>query len=164
MHIKDKSRYFLCFGLTLMCSSIAFHLLEKSNFIVSGVTRYITIDGRFVSTELMEILINDNNFEAISEIKRAGLDVVNETYAKGEFIAKGQGLYNVSLNEEETDFDIKNEDDLFGYKKHIFSNRKLSFFKSVKVEEELDGHYKLVMLDSPVNRMIAVKVETLSAE
>lgn len=90
-----------------------------------------------------------------------------DIHTKGKFIRKSNGLFNVSLREERVDHgdvDFEHDDDMLVYDKYIESRKKLSFFKSVQVVEELPNQYMLIISNSPVKKMVAVKVEALPIE
>ena len=167
MFTKNKSVYFLLFCLCLMVVSIAYSLRSKNNVLVNSTTLYMTIDGDYMATEHMDVVISDENFEAVTVIKEAGLNNTLDIYTKGKFIRKSNGLFNVSLREERIDhgdIDFEHDDDMLVYDKYIEARKKLSFFKSVQVVEELPNQYMLIISNSPVKKMVAVKVEDLPIE
>ncbi|WP_241907401.1 hypothetical protein [Vibrio lentus] len=115
----------------------------------------------------MDVVISDGNFEAVTIIKEAGLNNTLDIYTKGKFIRKSNGLFNVSLREERVDhgdIDFEHDDDMLVYDKYIEARKKLSFFKSVQVVEELPNQYMIIISNSPVKKMVAVKVEDLPIE
>ncbi|MCC4792785.1 hypothetical protein [Vibrio lentus] len=127
----------------------------------------MTIDGDYMATEHMDVVISDGNFEAVTIIKEAGLNNTLDIYTKGKFIRKSNGLFNVSLREERVDhgdIDFEHDDDMLVYDKYIEARKKLSFFKSVQVVEELPNQYMIIISNSPVKKMVAVKVEALPIE
>ncbi|TKE85903.1 hypothetical protein FCV54_04970 [Vibrio sp. F12] len=167
MFTKNKSVYFLLCCLCLMLVSIAYSLRSKNNVLVNSTTLYMTIDGDYMATEHMDVVISDENFEAVTIIKGAGLNNTLDIYTKGKFIRKSNGLFNVSLHEERVDhgdIDFEHDDDMLVYDKYIEARKKLSFFKSVQVVEELPNQYMLIISNSPVKKMVAVKVEDLPIE
>ncbi|MCC4853357.1 hypothetical protein LMH67_22185 [Vibrio lentus] len=120
-----------------------------------------------MATEHMDVVISDGNFEAVTIIKEAGLNNTLDIYTKGKFIRKSNGLFNVSLREERVDhgdIDFEHDDDMLVYDKYIEARKKLSFFKSVQVVEELPNQYMIIISNSPVKKMVAVKVEALPIE
>lgn len=150
-----------------MLVSIAYSLRSKNNVLVNSTTLYMTIDGNYMATEYMDVVISDENFEAVTVIKEAGLNNTLDIYTKGKFIRKSNGLFNVSLREERVDhgdIDFEHDDDMLIYDRYIEARKKLSFFKSVQVVEELPNQYMLVISNSPVKKMVAVKVEALPIE
>lgn len=150
-----------------MLVSIAYSLRSKNNVLVNSTTLYMTIDGDYMATEYMDVVISDENFEAVTVIKEAGLNNTLDIYTKGKFIRKSNGLFNVSLREERVDhgdIDFEHDDDMLVYDRYIEARKKLSFFKSVQVVEELPNQYMLVISNSPVKKMVAVKVEALPIE
>jgi hypothetical protein len=150
-----------------MLVSIAYSLRSKNNVLVNSTTLYMTIDGNYMATEYMDVVISDENFEAVTVIKEAGLNNTLDIYTKGKFIRKSNGLFNVSLREERVDhgdIDFEHDDDMLVYDRYIEARKKLSFFKSVQVVEELPNQYMLVISNSPVKKMVAVKVEALPIE
>ena len=164
MFTKNKSIYFLLFCLCLMLVSIAYSLRSKNSALVNSTTLYMTTDGDYKATEHMDVVINDGNFEAVTAIKEAGLNYSWNIHTKGKFIRKSDGLFNVSLREERVDhrgIDFEHGDNMLVYDKYIESRKKLSFFKSVQVVEELPNQYKLIISNSPVKKMFAVKMEPL---
>lgn len=167
MFIKNKSVYFVLFCLCLMLASIAYNLRSKSNVLVNSKTLYMTVDGDYMATEHMEVVISDDNFEAVTVIKEAGLNNTLGIFTKGKFIHKSNGLFNVSLREERVDhgdIDFEHDDEMLVYDKYIEARKKLSFFKSVQVVEELPNQYMLIISNSPVKKMVAVKMEPLPIE
>ena len=50
------------------------------------------------------------------------------------------------------------------YDKYIESRKKLSFFKSVQVVEELPNQYMLIISNSPVKKMFSVKWNLYQSE
>lgn len=150
-----------------MLVSIAYSLRSKNNVLVNSTTLYMTIDGDYMATEHMDVVISDENFEAVTIIKEAGLNNTLDIYTKGKFIRKSNGLFNVSLREERVDhgdIDFEHDDDMLVYDKYIEARKKLSFFKSVQVVEELPNQYMIIISNSPVKKMVAVKVEALPIE
>ncbi|MFM2640130.1 hypothetical protein AAFX33_02440 [Vibrio chagasii] len=120
-----------------------------------------------MATENMDVVISEDNFEAVTVIKEAGLNNTLDIYTKGKFIRKSDGLFNVSLREERIDhgnIDFENDDEMLVYDKYIEARKKLSFFKSVQVVEELPNQYMLIISNSPVKKMVAVKMEPLPIE
>ncbi|MFM2660606.1 hypothetical protein AAFX15_10630 [Vibrio chagasii] len=120
-----------------------------------------------MATENMDVVISEDNFEAVTVIKEAGLNNTLGIYTKGRFARKSKGLFNVSLREERIDhgdIDFENDDEMLVYDKYIEARKKLSFFKSVQVVEELPNQYMLIILNSPVKKMVAVKMEPLPIE
>ncbi|MCG9560568.1 hypothetical protein AAFX31_10675 [Vibrio chagasii] len=120
-----------------------------------------------MATEHMDVVISDENFEAVTVIKEAGLNNTLGIYTKGRFVRKSKGLFSVSLREERIDhgdIDFENDDEMLVYDKYIEARKKLSFFKSVQVVEELPNQYMLIILNSPVKKMVAVKMEPLPIE
>ncbi|WP_240326206.1 hypothetical protein [Vibrio splendidus] len=120
-----------------------------------------------MATEHMDVMISDENFEAVTVIKEAGLNNTLGIYTKGRFVRKSKGLFSVSLREERIDhgdIDFENDDEMLVYDKYIEARKKLSFFKSVQVVEELPNQYMLIILNSPVKKMVAVKMEPLPIE
>ncbi|EGU45236.1 hypothetical protein VISP3789_05698 [Vibrio splendidus ATCC 33789] len=167
MFTKNKSIYFLLFCLCLMFASIAYNLRLKNNVLVNSTTLYMTIDGDYMATEHMDVVISDENFEAVTVIKEAGLNNTLGIYTKGRFVRKSKGLFSVSLREERIDhgnIDFENDDEMLVYDKYIEARKKLSFFKSVQVVEELPNQYMLIISNSPVKKMVAVKMEPLPIE
>ncbi|MEZ8880447.1 hypothetical protein [Vibrio lentus] len=115
----------------------------------------------------MDVVISNENFEAVTVIKEAGLNNTLDIHAKGKFIRKSNGLFNVNLREERVDhgdIDFEHDDDMLVYDKYIEARNKLSFFKSVQVVEELPNQYMLIISNSPVKKMVAVKIEYLPIE
>ena len=164
MFTKNKSIYFLLFCLCLMFASITHSLRSKNNVSVNSTTLYMTTDGDYKTTGYMDVVISEDNFEAVAVIKESGLNNTLDIYAKGKFIRKSDGLFNVSLREERVDhrgIDFEHGDNMLVYDKYIESRKKLSFFKSVQVVEELPNQYKLIISNSPVKKMFAVKMEPL---
>tara|TARA_B100001059_G_scaffold236377_1_gene286512 strand:- start:3731 stop:3910 length:180 start_codon:yes stop_codon:yes gene_type:complete len=47
------------------------------------------------------------------------------------------------------------------YDRYVKARNKLSFFKSVQILEELPNQYMLIISNSPVKKMVAVKMEPL---
>ena len=167
MFTKNKSVYFLLFCLCLMLVSIAYSLRSKNSALVNSTTLYMTIDGDYKATEHMDVVISDENFEAVTVIKEAGLNNTLGIYTKGRFVRKSKGLFSVSLREERIDhgnIDFENDDEMLVYDKYIEARKKLSFFKSVQVVEELPNQYMLIISNSPVKKMVAVKMEPLPIE
>lgn len=167
MFTKNKSVYFLLFCLSLMLVSIAYSLRSKNNVLVNSTTLYMTIEGDYMATEHMDVVISDENFEAVTIIKEAGLNNTLDIYTKGKFIRKNHGLFNVSLREERVDhgdIDFEHDGNMLVYDKYIEARKKLSFFKSVQVVEELPNQYMLIISNSPVKKMVAVKIEPLPTE
>ncbi|WP_241210098.1 hypothetical protein [Vibrio splendidus] len=120
-----------------------------------------------MATEHMDVVISDENFEAVTVIKEAGLNNTLGIYTKGRFVRKSKGLFSVSLREERIDhgnIDFENDDEMLVYDKYIEARKKLSFFKSVQVVEELPNQYMLIISNSPVKKMVAVKMEPLPIE
>ncbi|CAH6785380.1 conserved exported hypothetical protein [Vibrio chagasii] len=167
MFTKNKSIYFLLFCLCIMFASITHSLRSKKNVLVNSTTLYMTVDGDYMATENMDVVISEDNFEAVTVIKEAGLNNTLGIYTKGRFARKSKGLFNVSLREERIDhgdIDFENDDEMLVYDKYIEARKKLSFFKSVQVVEELPNQYMLIILNSPVKKMVAVKMEPLPIE
>lgn len=167
MFTKNKSIYFLLFCLCIMFASITHSLRSKNNVLVNSTTLYMTVDGDYMATENMDVVISEDNFEAVTVIKEAGLNNTLGIYTKGRFARKSKGLFNVSLREERIDhgdIDFENDDEMLVYDKYIEARKKLSFFKSVQVVEELPNQYMLIILNSPVKKMVAVKMEPLPIE
>jgi len=112
----------------------------------------------------MDVVISEDNFGAVAVIKESGLNNTLDIYAKGKFIRKSDGLFNVSLREESVDhgaIDFEHGDNMLAYVKYIEARKKLSFFKSVQVVEELPKQYMLIISNSPVKKIFAVKMEPL---
>ncbi|CAE6913962.1 hypothetical protein NB545_17560 [Vibrio campbellii] len=160
MYIKNKSVYFLFFALCLMLTSIVLSLQTQNNVLVSATTLYMSMDGESLAKEHMEVVISDNKFEAVTVIKEAGLDKPLDIFTKGEFHNKDAGLFNVSISEEYiSNIELSTRDnEVLLYNKYLDARRKLSFFKSVQVVEKLPHNYKLIISNSPVKKMIAIKM------
>ena len=82
----------------------------------------------------MDVVISEDNFGAVAVIKESGLNNTLDIYAKGKFIRKSDGLFNVSLSEERVDhgdIDFEHDDDMLVYDRYVKARKKLSFFKSV---------------------------------
>lgn len=164
MFTKNKSIYFLLFCLCIMFASITHSLRSKNNVLVNSTTLYMTVDGDYMATEHMDLVISEDNFEAVTVIKEAGLNNTLDIYTKGKFIRKSDGLFNVSLREERVDhgdIDFERDDDMLVYDRYVKARNKLSFFKSVQILEELPNQYMLIISNSPVKKMVAVKMEPL---
>ncbi|MBJ2147939.1 hypothetical protein JC606_16380 [Vibrio sp. IB15] len=164
MFTKNKSIYFFLFCLCLMFASITYSLRSKNNVLVNSTTLYMTVDGDYMATEHMDVVISEDNFEAVTVIKEAGLNNTLGIYTKGKFIRKSDGLFNVSLREERVDhgdIDFEHDDDMLVYDRYVKARNKLSFFKSVQILEELPNQYMLIISNSPVKKMVAVKMEPL---
>ena len=136
MFTKNKSVYFLLFCLCLMLVSIAYSLRSKNNVLVNSTTLYMTIDGDYMATEHMDVVISDENFEAVTVIKEAGLNNTLDIHTKGKFIRKSNGLFNVSLREERVDhgdIDFEHDDDMLVYDKYIESRKSYRFLNRFKL-------------------------------
>lgn len=147
-----------------MFASITHSLRSKNNVLVNSTTLYMTVDGDYMATEHMDVVISEDNFEAVTVIKEAGLNNTLGIYTKGKFIRKSDGLFNVSLREERVDhgdIDFEHDDDMLVYDRYVKARNKLSFFKSVQILEELPNQYMLIISNSPVKKMVAVKMEPL---
>ena len=167
MFTKNKSVYFLLICLCFMCISIAYNLRSKNNVLVNSTTLYMTTDGDYMATEHMDVVISDEKFEAVATIKEAGLNNTLDIYTKGKFIRESNGLFNVSVREERVEHggvDFEHDDDMLIYDKYVKARNKLLFFKSVQILEELPDQYMLIISNSPVKKMVAVKMEPLPIE
>ena len=136
MFTKNKSVYFLLCCLCLMLVSIAYSLRSKNNVLVNSTTLYMTIDGDYMATEHMDVVISDENFEAVTVIKEAGLNNTLDIHTKGKFIRKSNGLFNVSLREERVDhgdIDFEHDDDMLVYDKYIESRKSYRFLNRFKL-------------------------------
>ena len=136
MYTKNKSVYFLLFCLCLMLVSIAYSLRSKNNVLVNSTTLYMTIEGDYMATEHMDVVISDENFEAVTVIKEAGLNNTLDIHTKGKFIRKSNGVFNVSLREERVDhgdIDFEHDDDMLVYDRYIEARKKLSFLNRFKL-------------------------------
>ncbi|WP_231891874.1 hypothetical protein [Vibrio sp. HI00D65] len=124
----------------------------------------MTTDGDYKTTGYMDVVISEDNFEAVAVIKESGLNNTLDIYAKGKFIRKSDGLLNVSLREERVDhgaIDFEHSDNMLAYVKYIEARKKLSLFKSV---QELPKQYMLIISNSPVKKMFAVKWNLYQSE
>lgn len=160
MYIKNKSVYFLFFALCLMLTSIVLSLQIQNNFFVTATTLYMSSGGRSLAKEHIEVVISDKKFEAITVIKDVGLDKPLDIFTKGEFHNKESGLFNISISEEyisNTEL-IDRDNEVLLYNKYLDARRKFSFLKSVQIVEKLPHNYKLIISNSPVKKMIAIKV------
>ncbi|MCZ8500563.1 hypothetical protein O9853_04145 [Vibrio lentus] len=89
-----------------------------------------------MATEHMDVVISDENFEAVTIIKEAGLNNTLDIYTKGKFIRKSNGLFNVSLREERVDhgdIDFEHDDDMLVYDKYIEARKSYRFLNRFKL-------------------------------
>lgn len=142
-----------------MIISIIFSIQTESNVLASSTILYRSTDGNYFSKERMKIIIHNNEFEAVTRINEAGLDKPYDIVAKGEFRRQEGDLFSVNITEEQIgSLNFDTQDDVFIYNKYYDVRREPSLFKSVQIVEKLPDNYKLVLSNSPVKKIIAVKV------
>ncbi|EDP58200.1 hypothetical protein [Vibrio sp. AND4] len=158
MYIKNKGFYFLIGALCLMVFSILLSLRAERNALVNATTFYVTMDGERLAKEYMETIVHNDKFEAVMVINEPELDIPLDIYTRGEICYREDGFFSLRINEDYvSSMDMDNENGFFS-DKYLNGKRKLSLFKSAQVVEKLPNNYRLVLLsNSPVKRMIAVK-------
>lgn len=158
MYIKNKSLYFLLIALCLMIASIYLSLKKENQILVNVKTLYISVGGGLIAEEYLDVVIRNEKFEAVTVLNE--LDKSIDIFTKGNFHTNKTGIFSVNINQEYiNDFDMNDPGgELLVYDKYLDSRRKLSFFKSVQVLEKLPNNYRLIISNSPVKKMIAVKL------
>ncbi|UTZ41779.1 hypothetical protein [Vibrio campbellii] len=158
MYIKNKSVYFLLIALCLMIASIYLSLEKENQMLVNFKTLYISVGGGLIAEEYSDVVIRNEKFEAVTVLNESNKSI--DIFTKGKIHTNKTGIFSVNINQEYiNDFDMNDPGgELLVYGKYLDSRRKLSIFKSVQVLEKLPNNYRLIISNSPVKKMIAVKL------